>query len=494
MQSADGSWKRDGPSAMMVSQNSAMLHSAHEIRVPCDEDHTHIAKLKRTEASLYHIIKGHIQQALEKFQAPEPTILQPSSRRRDIEFIEARALGKSPGGQFPQQTKLNALQVDRPELEGRSRPPISSLRIPITSPTEGHRDPRAPIAQEQQVRKRDAPTPVNEVLSRNSQSTSAEIESQQPPVLTEEPLLHSPVDVSTTRTSLAGPMSEAPPAPRTTTRGTGALRSSSHADTLARKPSHYEDEFSDDVWDTQSEGSKYVIVPTGSHGPPPKQPGYQSLESGASESKTKQESLPPVPARRLSKEVFSLFKHKNPKPDPSEFLAAARANNVSKMKELLAAGAELESKTSQNDNRTALHEAASLGHNEAAQFLIDKGAKKDAKTKSKSTPLHEAAWAGSTDVARVLIVAGAQKEARNLDDATPLQLAAIQGHRDIVQILVDHGANVHTTRTAGINPLEDANTKGHQEVAQVLIRAGAAVRSRWSHKEDEQETQWPGLF
>src|SRR5271170_4049944 len=209
---------------MMVSQNSAMLHSAHEIRVPCDEDHTHVAKLKRTEAGLYHIIKGHIQQAIEKFQAPEPTIQRPSSRRRDIEFIEARAPGQSPGSQFPQQTKLN----DRPELEGQNRAPVSSLMIPITSPTKGNREPRAPIAQEQQVCERDASVPMNEVLSCNSQSTSAEIESQQPLVLTEEPLQHSPVDVSTARTSLAGPMSEAPPAPRTTTQSTGTLRSTPH--------------------------------------------------------------------------------------------------------------------------------------------------------------------------------------------------------------------------------------------------------------------------
>ena len=172
-----------------------MLHSAHEIRVPCDEDHTHIAKLKRTEASLYHIIKGHIQQALEKFQAPEPTIQRPSSRRRDIESIEARAPGQSPGSQFPQQMKLNALQVDRSELEGQNRAPVSSLRIPITTATKGSREPRAPIAQEQQVRERDASAPMNEVLSRNSQSTSAKIENQQPLVLTEEPLQHSPVDV-----------------------------------------------------------------------------------------------------------------------------------------------------------------------------------------------------------------------------------------------------------------------------------------------------------
>jgi hypothetical protein len=457
-----------------------MLRSAHELRVPCDEDHSHIAKLKRTEASLYHTIKGHIQQALEKFQAPEPIMQQPSSRRRDIDFTETRAPGQSPGSQFPQQMKLNALRVDGRELEGQNRAPISPLEIPITSPPKGNRESSALLAQ-------DTSAPMKEAPSRNSQSASAEIESQQPVVLTQEPLQHSPVDVST-RTSFARPASEAPPAP-TTTQSTGTLRSASHVDGLARMASHYEDEFLDDVWD--GDGSKYVIVPMGSRGPSLKQPGDQALDS---ESKTKQESLPPVPTRRLSKEIFSLFKHKNPKPDPSEFLAAARVNNVSKMIELLAAGAELESKTSQNDNRTALHEAASLGHNEAAQFLIDKGAKKDAKTKSKSTPLHEAAWAGSTNVARLLIEAGAQKEARNLDDSTPLQLAAIQGHRDIVQILVDRGANVHTRRIAGVNPLEDAKTKGHQEVAQVLISAGAAVRSRRSHREDEQETQWPGLF
>jgi hypothetical protein len=472
---------------MMVSQNSAMLHSAHELRVPCDEDHSHIAKLKRTEASLYHTIKGHIQQALEKFQAPEPIMQQPSSRRRDIDFAETRAPGQSPGSQFPQQMKSNALRVDVRELEGQTRAPISPLEIPTASPPKGNREYRALLTQERQVHEQDASAPMKEAPSGNSQSASAEIESQQPVVLTQEPLQHSPVDVST-RTSLARPASEAPPAP-TTTQSTGTLRSAPHVDRLTRMASNYEDEFLDDVWD--EDRSKYVIVPMESRGPSLKQPGYQALDS---ESKTKQESLPPVPTRRLSKEIFSLFKHKNPKPDPSEFLAAARVNNVPKMIELLAAGAELESKTSQNDNRTALHEAASLGHNEAAQFLIDKGAKKDAKTKSKSTPLHEAAWAGSTNVARLLIEAGAQKEARNLDDSTPLQLAAIQGHRDIVQILVDRGANVHTRRIAGVNPLEDANTKGHQEVAQVLISAGAAVRSRRSHREDEQETQWPGLF
>jgi hypothetical protein len=160
----------------MVSQNSAMLHSAHELRVPCDEDHSHIAKLKRTEASLYHTIKGHIQQALEKFQAPEPIMQQPSSRRRDIDFIETRAPGQSPGSQFSQRMKLSALRVDGRELEGQTRAPISPLEIPVTSPPKRNRESRALLAQEQQVHEQDTSAPMKEAPSHNSRSTPAEIE------------------------------------------------------------------------------------------------------------------------------------------------------------------------------------------------------------------------------------------------------------------------------------------------------------------------------
>jgi hypothetical protein len=483
---------------MMVSQNSAMLHSAHELRAPCDADHTHIAKLKRTEASLYHIIKGHIQQALEKFQAPEHILQQHVSQRREIEFLESRAQGQTLGNQSSQQAMQDALPSGGLELggleSGRQRPILPSpLELPTTSLTKESRKPGAPTAQEQQVHERDASARRKEVPSPKDQSALAELESQQPLFLSGEPVQHSPVDASA-RASLAETLSEAPTEPRTTTPNAGTLTSHSYNDRPAKISSQYEEEFLDDVWDAQSDGSKYVVVPTRSRGPSPKQPEYPSPEPAPPDVKTKDESMTPTPPRRMSKDVFSVFKRKNSKPDLSEFLAAARDNNVSRMKELLAAGADLESKTSQNDNRTALHEAASLEHTEVAQFLISAGAKKDAKTKSKSTPLHEAAWAGSTEVARMLIRAGAQKEARNLDDSTPLQLAAIRGHRDVAQILVDHGANVHTTRTAGITPLDDAKTNGHKEVAQVLVRAGAAMRSRWSRREDEQETQWPGLF
>ena len=477
---------------MMVSQNSAMLHSAHELRVPCDEDHTHIAKLKRTEASLYYVVKGHIQQALEKFQASENILQRPISRRRDIVFLESRARGQSPGSQSPHRMAQDALPMEGKELQEQNIILSSPAGYSTTVSTKENRELRVPVVHKHKVHEVDASTPTAEILPRKDRPASAEIESQQLRLLTGD-AIHNPVDDSA-RASLAEPISEVPAELKTTTQSAGTLVSQTYNDRPAKASSQYEDEFSDDVWDAQSDASKYEIVHTGSRDPSPKQPEYQSPESRPSDKKRKNEASKLTPTRRMSKEIFSVFKRKNSKPDPAEFLAAARDNNIPKMKELLAAGAELESRFSQDDNRTALHEAASLGHTEVAQFLISAGAKKDAKTRSKATPLHEAAWAGSTEVARLLIRAGAQKEARNLDDSTPLQLAAIRGHRDAVQILVDYGANVHTTRNAGVTPLDDANTKGHKDAAQVLVGAGAAVRSKRARMEDQQETQWPGLF
>ena len=486
-------WKRDGPSAMMVSQNSAMLHSAHELRVPCDEDHTHIAKLKRTEASLYHIIKGHIQQALEKFEVSDNPLPRPGTRRPDFPFLENRSRGPSPGSKSPQWTAQDPVHVEVPELEGRRRIDASPRRDPTASQTNENSGLRVPIVQDNQGHEVDGSIPLKEVQNRKSRPVSYELEGPLTLLSSVEPFQHSPVDVSA-QTSLAGPIPEVPAESKTSAQSATKLRSQSPNDRLTKVSSQYEEEFSDDLWDRESDASKYEIISTGSRGRSPKQSEYQPPQSAPFNKKRKDEIPTTTSARRASKDVFSMFKRKNSKPDPSEFLAAARDNDVKRMEELLAAGANLESKTSQNDNRTALHEAASLGHTDVAQFLLSAGAKKDAKTKSKSTPLHEAALEGSTDVARLLIRAGAQKEARNLDDSTALQLAAIRGHRDAVRLLVDYGANVHTTRIAGFTPLDDANTRGHKEVAQVLVRAGAAVRSRRSRLEDEQETQWPGLF
>lgn len=60
----DGSWKREGPEEMMVSVDSARQWYPREKLIACDTDHSHIAKLKRGENSIYPDIRSAIQQAM----------------------------------------------------------------------------------------------------------------------------------------------------------------------------------------------------------------------------------------------------------------------------------------------------------------------------------------------------------------------------------------------------------------------------------------------
>ncbi len=63
---SDGSWKRQGPPVMMVSINSASLNYPRETKIPCNADHSTIAKLKRGEDSPYSTIQWAIIAALPK--------------------------------------------------------------------------------------------------------------------------------------------------------------------------------------------------------------------------------------------------------------------------------------------------------------------------------------------------------------------------------------------------------------------------------------------
>ena len=60
----DGSWKREGPPEMMVSQDSAKQWYPREKLVACNADHTQIAKLKRGENGIYPSVKFAIKQAM----------------------------------------------------------------------------------------------------------------------------------------------------------------------------------------------------------------------------------------------------------------------------------------------------------------------------------------------------------------------------------------------------------------------------------------------
>ena len=131
-------------------------------------------------------------------------------------------------------------------------------------------------------------------------------------------------------------------------------------------------------------------------------------------------------------------------PDPSkEIIKAAKSGDVSKIKELLAANAELIS----------------------------------ARDKDGSTPLHCATWKGQQAVVTALLEAGADVNAHNSNEhwgTTPLHAAAHANQAAIAQFLLDHGADVNAKDMTGRTPMRHTTFHKATAVAKLLEKHGAS--------------------
>ena len=150
-------------------------------------------------------------------------------------------------------------------------------------------------------------------------------------------------------------------------------------------------------------------------------------------------------------------------------------NQVDTVKELIAAGAQVN--VSDSDGDPFLLEAIWRGHTEVVQILVDAGADVNAVDSDGDPLLHEAIWRGDTGVVQILIDAGADVNAVD-SDGDPLLLEAIwRGHTEVVQILVDAGADVNAVDSDGDPLLHEAIWRDHSGVVQILIDAGADVNA-----------------
>jgi len=140
--------------------------------------------------------------------------------------------------------------------------------------------------------------------------------------------------------------------------------------------------------------------------------------------------------------------------------------------------ADVNKKHNGGAERTLLHYAASGGQVKAAELLIDRGAKVDARTSSEWTPLHLAACNGHLDVVGLLLNRGAKVNAKDDSDGTPLHCAAAGCKPDVARLLIDRGADIEA-RTEGEErtPLSYAAEEGYISVVKVLLDKGADVNS-----------------
>ncbi len=158
----------------------------------------------------------------------------------------------------------------------------------------------------------------------------------------------------------------------------------------------------------------------------------------------------------------------NPQTVEEELLAAVRANDIEKAKELLVAGA--------NPNfgsDAPLYIAAGNGHAEMVELLLSVGADPTAQKTDGWTPLHLAAPYGYLDVAQLLLAAGSNLHRPTLNGEPPIWLAVKHRQVEMATWLLAEGANVHFVWPEGDTLLHRAAGNGHAEMVELLLSVGA---------------------
>ena len=163
----------------------------------------------------------------------------------------------------------------------------------------------------------------------------------------------------------------------------------------------------------------------------------------------------------------------------SDLIAAARAEDLSQVQQLLGSGAEVDER--QGDGATALHWAAHRNNQELAQLLIEAGADVNAANELGATPIWLAAFNGSVELLEMLLEARANPNASLQLGETPLMSAARSGDLESVALLIERGADVNAfEQEKSQTALMWAVAQSHADVVQLLIDNGANLNARSS--------------
>ncbi|RZF38294.1 hypothetical protein LSTR_LSTR007892 [Laodelphax striatellus] len=119
--------------------------------------------------------------------------------------------------------------------------------------------------------------------------------------------------------------------------------------------------------------------------------------------------------------------------------------------------------------------ASAAGHLGVVRFLVQRGARINATTRTHSTPLRAACFDGHFEIVKFLIANGANIEVSNRHGHTCLMIACYKGHYKIAQYLLSLGAHVNTKSVKGNTALHDCAESGSLDILKMLIRFGATI-------------------
>jgi ankyrin repeat protein len=157
----------------------------------------------------------------------------------------------------------------------------------------------------------------------------------------------------------------------------------------------------------------------------------------------------------------------------NSLLVAAQKGEASKVKSLLASGAD--PNASDPEGNTALQFAAASGKLNVVEQLIASGANVHMRDRHGSTALHAAAIDRDVRFAELLLAAGADVNARTLRNVTPLMASIGSPYSDskMSLALIRAGADVNIADSDGVTALWTAATTGSEEVIEELLKRGA---------------------
>ena len=163
--------------------------------------------------------------------------------------------------------------------------------------------------------------------------------------------------------------------------------------------------------------------------------------------------------------------------DDPPLVAAARAGDCAGVRDLLAAGAEVDAPAA--DGATALHWAVHRDLPELVGLLIDAGANVSVANRYGVQPIALAATNGSAAVLRRLLDAGADPNAAMPGGETALMTAARAGPPDAVRVLLAAGADPNARDDAGgQTAVMWAAARNNVPAVHVLAELGADLHVR----------------
>ncbi|HOW51553.1 MAG TPA: ankyrin repeat domain-containing protein [bacterium] len=101
--------------------------------------------------------------------------------------------------------------------------------------------------------------------------------------------------------------------------------------------------------------------------------------------------------------------------------------------------------------------------------FLEKKTNLAATNEEERTPLQVAASLGASDIVKLLVECGANIEAKGKDGRTPLMLALSNCHFDVTEYLLSKGANVNIASATNYTPLMQASAKGATEIVREML-------------------------